>query len=76
MLQVVLDVSVFDGRLFAVEHVDPGGHNVERHHLVVLCQEDGVRQANVAGASDGDFQLRASVGLGGGNPPLFKGILK
>jgi hypothetical protein len=48
------NVGVFNRRLLAAEHIHPGGHNVERNHLVVMGQQDSVGQAHVAGAGNGD----------------------
>jgi len=37
------------------EHRDFFGDDVERDHFVVLGEEDGVGEADVAGSGDGDF---------------------
>ena len=50
-----LDVGVFDGRVAAVDLIDLGGVDVERDHIVMLCQQGGHGQADVAGSGDGDF---------------------
>ena len=55
VLEVVFDFGVFDGRLLAIEHRDFFGDDVERDHFVVLGEEDGVGEADVAGSGDGDF---------------------
>jgi hypothetical protein len=54
----VLKLGVFDGALPGVELVHLGGHNVDGHHLVVLGQQHGVGQTDVAGAGDGNFHRR------------------
>jgi hypothetical protein len=53
--QEVLDVDVVDGAAPGVDHLHLGRHDVERHHLVVLGQKNGVGKTDVAGAGDGDF---------------------
>ena len=62
--QVVLDLSIFNGGLPAVEHVYFGGDDVDRHNFIVLGQQDSIGQTYVTGADNGDFQsllFRAQV---------------
>jgi len=60
VFEVVFDFGVFDGRLFAVEHRDFFGDDVERDHFVVLGEEDGVGKSDVAGSGDG-YLFRGKV---------------
>ena len=55
VLQVIFDLDIFDGRLLAVEHRDFFGDDVEGDHFVVLGEEDGVGEPDVAGSGDGYF---------------------
>ena len=55
MGQVVLQLGVFNGAALAVEHGHLLGDDVNGHHFVVLGQQNGVGQADVAGAGYGDF---------------------
>lgn len=60
----VLDFFVFDWGPLLVQQGDFCGDDVQRDYLVVLSQENGAGQANVAGAGNGsfheDFFLRRS----------------
>ena len=53
--QVALDFGIGDGRAAVVEHGHLLRDDVECHHLVVLGEEDGVGESDVAGLCDGDF---------------------
>ena len=53
--QEALDLVVLDGRLVVVDLLDLLGHDVQRVNLVVLREQDGEGQANVAGTGDGNF---------------------
>jgi len=53
--QVVFQLSVFNGALLAVKQGHFVGVQVNAHHFVVLGQQNGVGQAYVAQAGDGDF---------------------
>ena len=55
VLEVVLDLGIDDGRLLAIEHRHLLGDDVEGHHFIVLCQQDGIGQADVAGTGNGDL---------------------
>lgn len=55
MLKVFLNLSVDDGKGLAIEHRHRLGDDVEHNHFVVLSQQNGIGQANVAGAGNGDF---------------------
>jgi hypothetical protein len=56
--QVVLDFAVDDGRNLAIEHLHLLGDDVEGHHFIVLGQQDGVGETDVAGAGDGNLHGR------------------
>ena len=53
--QEALDLVVLDGRYVAVDLLDLLGHDVQRVHLVVLREQDGEGQADVAGTGDSDL---------------------
>src|SRR5699024_3049475 len=53
--QVVLQLGVDDGGAAGVDELDLGRVDVQGHHVVVLGQDDGVGQPDVAGAGDGDL---------------------
>ena len=53
--QEPLDLVVLDGRLIVVDLLDLLGHDVQRVHLVVLREQDGEGQADVAGTGDSNF---------------------
>lgn len=55
--QEALDLVVLDGRLVAVDLLDLLGHDVQRVDLVVLREQDGEGQADVAGAGDGNLHF-------------------
>ena len=55
--QEALDLVVLDGRLIAVDLLDLLGHDVQRVHLVVLREQDGEGQADVAGTGDSDLHV-------------------
>jgi hypothetical protein len=63
--QEALDLVVLDGRLVVVDLLDLLGHDVQRVHLVVLREQDGEGQADVAGTGDSDlhFLLRFESGI-------------
>ena len=63
--QEALDLVVLDGRLVAVDLLDLIGHDVKRVHLVMLREQDGEGQADVAGTGDSDlhFLLRFISGI-------------
>jgi len=53
--QEALDLVVLDGRLVAVDLLHLLRHDIERMHLVVLCEQDGQRKTNVTGTGNCDF---------------------
>ena len=53
--QEALDLVVLDGRYVAVDLLDLLGHDVQRVDLVVLREQDGEGQADVAGTGDSNF---------------------
>ena len=53
--QEALDLVVLDGRLVVVDLLDLLGHDVQRVHLVVLREQDGEGQADIAGTGDSNF---------------------
>ena len=53
--QEALDLVVLDGRYVVVDLLDLFGHDVQRVDLVVLREQDGEGQADVAGTGDGNF---------------------
>ena len=53
--QEALDLVVLDGRYVAVDLLDLLGHDVQCVHLVVLREQDGEGQADVAGTGDSNF---------------------
>ena len=53
--QEALDLVVLDGRYVVVDLLDLLGHDVQRVHLVVLREQDGEGQADVAGTGDSNF---------------------
>lgn len=53
--QETLDLVVLDGRLVIVDLLNLLGHDVQRVHLVVLREQDGEGQADVAGTGDSNF---------------------
>lgn len=55
--QEALDLVVLDGRYVAVDLLDLLGHDVQRLHLVVLREQDGEGQADVAGTGDSDLHF-------------------
>ena len=55
--QEALDFVVLDGRLKVVNLLDLLGHDVQRVHLVVLREQDGEGQADVAGTGDSDLHV-------------------
>ena len=55
--QEALDLVVLDGRLVVVDLLDLLGHDVQRVHLVVLREQDGEGQADVAGTGDSDLHV-------------------
>ena len=55
LCQEALDLVVLDGRLVVVDLLDLLGHDVQRVHLVVLREQDGEGQADVAGTGDSNF---------------------
>ena len=55
--QEALDLVVLDGRLVVVDLLDLLGHDVQRVHLVVLREQDGEGQADVAGTGDSDLHF-------------------
>lgn len=52
-----LDLVVLDGRYVAVDLLDLLGNDVQRVHLVVLREQDGEGQADVAGTGDSDLHV-------------------
>ena len=52
-----LDLVVLDGRLVVVDLLDLLGHDVQRVHLVVLREQNGEGQADVAGTGDSDLHV-------------------
>ena len=57
LCQEALDLVVLDGRYVVVDLLDLLGHNVQRVHLVVLREQDGEGQADVAGTGDSDLHV-------------------
>ena len=55
--QESLDLVVLDGRYVVVDLLDLLGHDVQRVHLVVLREQDGEGQADVAGTGDSDLHV-------------------
>ena len=55
--QEALDLVVLDGRLVVVDLLNLFGHDVQRMHLVVLREQDGEGQADVAGTGDSDLHV-------------------
>ena len=56
-----LDLVVLDGRYVAVDLLDLLGHDVQRVHLVVLREQDGEGQADVAGTGDSDLHINLQL---------------
>ena len=55
--QEALDLVVLDGRHVVVDLLDLLGHDVQRVDLVVLREQDGEGQADVAGTGDSDLHV-------------------
>lgn len=55
--QEALDLVVLDRRLVAVDLLDLLGHDVQSVDLVVLREQDGEGQADVAGTGDSDLHV-------------------
>ena len=55
--QEALDLIVLDGRYVVIDLLDLLGHDVQRVHLVVLREQDGEGQADVAGTGDSDLHV-------------------
>ncbi|MNR35453.1 hypothetical protein D3C85_1533030 [compost metagenome] len=55
--EVAFDLTVLDGRLTIIDQVYLGLDNVQSDDLIVLCEEYGIRESDVAGAGDGDVDL-------------------
>lgn len=55
--QEALDLVVLDGRYVAVDLLDLLGDDVKRVDLVVLREQDGEGQADVAGTGDSDLHV-------------------
>lgn len=55
--QEALDLVVLDGRLEVVDLLDLLGHDVQRVHLVVLREQDGKGQADIAGTGNSDLHV-------------------
>lgn len=55
--QESLDLVVLDGRHIVVDLLDLLGHDVQRVHLVVLREQDGEGQADVAGTGDSNLHV-------------------
>ena len=55
--QEALDLVVLDGRYVVVDLLNLLGHDVQRVHLVVLREQDGEGQADVAGTGDSDLHV-------------------
>lgn len=55
--QEALDLVVLDGRYVVVDLLDLLGHDVQRVHLVVLREQDGEGQADVAGTGNSDLHV-------------------
>ena len=55
--QEALDLVVLDGRLIVVDLLDLLGHDVQGVDLVVLREQDGEGQADVAGTGDSDLHV-------------------
>lgn len=67
-----LDLVVLDGRYIAVDLLDLLGHDVQRAHLIVLREQDGKGQADVAGTGDSDLHINLQFSKSGiGNDLLF-----
>lgn len=63
--QEALDLVVLDGRHEVVDLLDLLGNDVQRVHLVVLREQDGEGQTDIAGSGDGNlhFLLRFESGI-------------
>ena len=57
LCQEALDLVVLDGRYVVVDLLDLLGHDVQRVHLVVLREQDGEGQADVAGTGNSDLHV-------------------
>lgn len=55
--QEALDLVVLNGRYVAVDLLDLLGDDVKRVDLVVLREQDGEGQADVAGTGDSDLHV-------------------
>ena len=55
--QEALDLAVLDGRYVAVDLLDLLGDDVKRVDLVMLREQDGEGQADVAGTGDSDLHV-------------------
>ena len=72
MGEIVFDLDIFDRRLFAVQHRHFFGQDIERHHLIVLGEQNGIGESDVAGSGDGDFHGDISEFASGLTRVLFK----
>ena len=63
------DLLVVDRAPPGLEHLDPGGVDVEADDLVVPGEEDGHGQADVTGADDGDSSIHTDPCLLGARRP-------
>ena len=59
--QEALDLVVLDGRYVVVDLLDLLGHDVQGAHLVVLREQDGEGQADVAGTGDSDLHINLQL---------------
>ena len=69
--QEALDLVVLDGRQVVVDLLDLLGHDVQRVDLVVLREQDGEGQADVAGTGDSDLHVILQLSKSGTNSSLM-----
>ena len=75
--QESLDLVVLDGRHIVVDLLDLLGHDVQSMHLIVLREQDGEGQADVAGTGDSDLHVILQLSKNGIKNDLvvvFQGI--
>ena len=65
LLQIALDLGVADRGAPGVDHIGLRGCGRDGRNVMMLRKEDGQRQADIAGAGDGDLQPRCRAELFG-----------
>ncbi len=55
--QIVLDVVVLDGRLLVVHEVNTLGDDIDSGDIIVLCQQSGDTETDIAGTCNGNFHI-------------------